>query len=44
MIPIIEEELRKRGWVDADEIDDVVVLAQSAPGLWPYSADIRSEA
>lgn len=33
MIPIIEEELRKRGWVDADEIDDIVVLAQSAPGL-----------
>ena len=33
MIPIIEEELRKRKWVDADEIDDVVVLAQSAPGL-----------
>lgn len=33
MIPIIEREMLKRQWVAPDEIDDVVVLAQSAPGL-----------
>lgn len=33
MIPIIEREMLKRGWVAPEEIDDVVVLAQSAPGL-----------
>ena len=33
MIPIIEDELKRRNWVNPEEIDDVVVLAQSAPGL-----------
>ncbi len=33
MIPIIEREMLKRQWIAPDEIDDVVVLAQSAPGL-----------
>jgi len=33
MIPIIEREMLKRQWVAPEEIDDVVVLAQSAPGL-----------
>lgn len=33
MIPIIEAEMTKRGWIPEDELDDVVVLAQSAPGL-----------
>ena len=33
MIPIIEREMLRRGWVAPEEIDDVVVLAQSAPGL-----------
>ena len=33
MIPIIEDEMRRRGWIDDDQIPDIVVLAQSAPGL-----------
>ncbi len=33
MIPIIEDEMRKRGWIAEDELPDIVVLAQSAPGL-----------
>lgn len=33
MIPIIEDEMRKRGWIDEEELPDLVVLAQSAPGL-----------
>jgi len=33
MIPVIENEMNRRGWIDKDEIDDIVVLAQSAPGL-----------
>ena len=33
MIPLIEREMLKRNWISSNEIDDVVVLAQSAPGL-----------
>lgn len=33
MIPVIEKELSKRGWIGANDLDDIVVLAQSAPGL-----------
>ena len=33
MIPIIEDEVKKRGWIDGEELPDIVVLAQSAPGL-----------
>ena len=33
MIPVIEREMKDRGWIDEEEIEDVVVLAQSAPGL-----------
>ena len=33
MIPVIAREMKERGWIDEDEIEDVVVLAQSAPGL-----------
>ena len=33
MIPIIEREMLQRQWIAPEEIDDVVVLAQSAPGL-----------
>ena len=33
MIPVIEREMRERGWIDEDELPDIVVLAQSAPGL-----------
>lgn len=33
MIPVIEREMTGRKWITEDEIEDVVVLAQSAPGL-----------
>lgn len=42
MIPIIEDELKRRNWVNPDEIDDVVVLAQSAPGLLAVNMAIFS--
>ena len=33
MIPLIEAAMRKRGWISEEELPDIVVLAQSAPGL-----------
>ena len=42
MIPIIENELKRRNWVNPEEIDDVVVLAQSAPGLLAVNMAIFS--
>lgn len=33
MIPVIQHEMESRGWIGAEELDDIVVLAQSAPGL-----------
>ena len=33
MIPVIQHEMASRGWLEAGELDNVVVLAQSAPGL-----------
>ena len=33
MIPVIQHEVEKRGWLSPEELDDIVVLAQSAPGL-----------
>ena len=40
MIPIIEDEMRKRGWIPENEIPDLVVLAQSAPGLLAVNMSI----
>ena len=42
MIPIIEDELKRRNWVNPEELDDVVVLAQSAPGLLAVNMAIFS--
>ncbi|MCR5352060.1 MAG: chromate transporter [Bacteroidales bacterium] len=33
MIPLVEEELVKRGWISDEDFQDMIVLAQSAPGL-----------
>ena len=33
MIPLIEKELVSRGWIGNDEIREIIVLAQSAPGI-----------
>ncbi len=33
MLPVIEQEMIRRGWIPPEEFQDLVVLAQSAPGL-----------
>ena len=33
MIPLIQHEISRREWLPDDEIDESVILAQSAPGL-----------
>jgi chromate transporter len=33
MIPLIEAELTKRGWISSEDMPDIVVLAQTAPGI-----------
>lgn len=33
MIPLVENAMRRRGWIPEDEMPDITVLAQSAPGL-----------
>ena len=33
MLPLVEEALVKRGWITEEDFQDLIVLAQSAPGL-----------
>ena len=33
MIPLVESAMRRRGWIPENEMPDITVLAQSAPGL-----------
>ena len=33
MLPLIEQEMTRRGWISEEEIQDIIVLAQSAPGI-----------
>lgn len=33
MVPAIEDEVRRKGWISDDELPDIVALSQSAPGL-----------
>ncbi len=33
MIPLIRDELVKRGWISDEELPDIIALAQSAPGV-----------
>lgn len=33
MLPLIEEEMTKRDWISSEDIQDIIVLAQSAPGI-----------
>lgn len=33
MVPAIETEIRRRGWIPEEELPDIVALSQSAPGL-----------
>ncbi len=40
MLPIIQSELIKRGWLKEEDFTDIVALAQSAPGLLAVNISI----
>ena len=40
MIPIIQRELSKRGWISDEELPDIVALSQSAPGVMAVNISI----
>ena len=40
MIPLIREELVKRGWVSDEELPESIALAQSAPGVLAVNMSI----
>lgn len=40
MIPIIEREMKRRGWISEEELPDIVALSQSAPGLLAVNISI----
>lgn len=40
MIPLIECELSRRGWMSEDELPDVIALAQAAPGVLAVNVSI----
>lgn len=40
MIPIIERELGRRGWIPEEELPDIVALSQSAPGVMAVNISI----
>ena len=40
MIPIIEREMKRRGWIPEEELPDIVALSQSAPGLLAVNISI----
>ena len=40
MIPLIRDELVKRGWLTDEELPDIIALAQSAPGVLAVNMSI----
>lgn len=40
MVPAIEDELRRKGWIPEEELPDMVALSQSAPGLLTVNMSI----
>lgn len=40
MIPIIQREMSKRGWISDEELPDIVALSQSAPGVMAVNISI----
>ncbi|MBQ8071442.1 MAG: chromate transporter [Bacteroidales bacterium] len=40
MIPLIEKEMDKRGWISEEELPDIIALAQSAPGVLAVNVSI----
>ena len=33
MLPLIEQEMTSRGWISSEDVQDIIVLSQSAPGI-----------
>ena len=42
MIPVIESELTRRGWIKEEDFPDIITLAQTAPGLLAVNMAIFS--
>lgn len=42
MVPLIQDELIRRGWISEDEFPDILALAQMAPGLLAVNFSIFS--
>lgn len=40
MIPLIQNELTRRKWLDEQELPDIIALAQSAPGILAVNVSI----
>ena len=40
MIPIIQAEMSRRGWIPEDDLPDIVALSQSAPGVMAVNISI----
>jgi len=40
MIPIIQDEMERRGWISPEELPDIVALSQSAPGVLAVNISI----
>ena len=40
MIPLIENEMDRRGWIKTEELPDIIALAQSAPGVLAVNVSI----
>ena len=40
MIPLIQAEMERRGWIPAEDLPDIVALSQSAPGVMAVNISI----
>ena len=40
MIPLIQDEMTRRGWLSDEELPDIIALAQSAPGVLAVNVSI----
>lgn len=40
MIPLIQREMERRGWLSEEELPDIVALSQSAPGVMAVNISI----
>lgn len=40
ILPVIQDEMSRRGWISEDELPDIIALAQSAPGILTANVSI----